>query len=183
MHRHRRPDTRADLHARTRSSPFTPHACPSRPAPASRVVGLTSSHLFFCVLCVVCERVWRVVSVASPPRRLPCCQKIQRLCLNNITLTVHSDTIYTNSGVPVSISGTAIVKIASVLDANSKEEKKVRLRSGAYLYSTAASRSCFPCTHAQVWACVRVCLGMCGHVCVCVRAWRRGVRCRLGGHR
>eukprot|EP00049_Salpingoeca_infusionum_P017703 m.354053 g.354053 ORF g.354053 m.354053 type:complete len:426 (-) comp16909_c0_seq1:2225-3502(-) len=47
---------------------------------------------------------------------LPCIQKVQRLSLNLMTLAVESPRIYTQKGVPVSVTGIAQVKVASSQD-------------------------------------------------------------------
>jgi len=44
---------------------------------------------------------------------MPCVQKVQRLCLNVMTLIVSSPRVYTMQGVPLSVTGIAQVKITS----------------------------------------------------------------------
>ena len=41
----------------------------------------------------------------------PCIQTVQRIPLNTMTLEVHSPRVYTSQGVPISVIGTAQVKI------------------------------------------------------------------------
>merc|ERR1711971_481384 len=41
----------------------------------------------------------------------PCIQTVQRIPLNTMTLEVHSPRVYTSQGVPISVVGTAQVKI------------------------------------------------------------------------
>ena len=46
----------------------------------------------------------------------PCLQKVQRLSLNIMTLTVYSPRVYTVQGVPISVHGIAQVKISGSND-------------------------------------------------------------------
>ena len=63
----------------------------------------------------------------------PCLQIVQRIPLGTMTVSIHSDKVYTREGVPISVNGVAQVKICGEkphLEAESKD----MLRKAAELF-------------------------------------------------